>query len=661
MTFKSNPTPSPIGVKNADLNWKNNSPLSRQYDDIYFNPELGFNESIYNFIDGNKLQTRVTNTGKHFVVGETGFGTGLNFLLTASLWSSRISSNSHLTFISTEKHPLLFEDLQRMLNLWDLGIIAEELLSQYPINASGMHHISCLNGQIRLLLIYGDAAESYSKLHAKVDAWYLDGFAPSKNPDMWSPELFEQIARLSKPGTTFSTFTAAGMVRRGLQDVGFEVKKQKGFGRKREMLVGTFTKDTPPAPSVTPWFDLPSSKKPEEVIVIGGGIAGCTTANALAMRGIKVKLIEKEQELATGGSGNRQGALYAKLPVQPTPQGELHITGFLHTLNQLKRIDPNESYWSQCGVVQLATTEKELKRQSTLIKSECYPEALVQDKSKDEISSLAGADIEHQGLYFPDAGWVSPKDFCKALSEHKNIEVIRAGVDSICQENKQWTITTCEQQELSASHLVICTAEQTNQFEQTKHLPLKTIRGQVSVMPVPENSTALKTVVCGEGYISPPQDGYYCFGATFDLKGTERDIKAKDHQENLKNLSETIPELANLFESSFANINGRTAFRCSTPDYMPIVGPAPVYEAYLEDFAQLRKDKNWRFGNIAPQHHSNLYVNTGHGSKGLITCPISAELLASMICEEPLPLPKNLIDMINPARFIVKNLIKQAI
>jgi tRNA 5-methylaminomethyl-2-thiouridine biosynthesis bifunctional protein len=183
----------------------------------------------------------------------------------------------------------------------------------------------------------------------------------------------------------------------------------------------------------------------------------------------------------------------------------------------------------------------------------------------------------------------------------------------------------------------------------------------VSIIDAPATVVTPKTVVCGEGYISPARDGKLCFGATFDLKGKERNITDQDHQENLSNLADIAPELAVTISQQQDKLTGRTAFRCSTPDYMPIVGPAPLYKNYLETFAQLRKDRKWDFGDAEPAHYPNLYVSTGHGSKGLITCPISAELIASMICNEPLPLPKDLIDMINPCRFIIKNLIKQAI
>ncbi|MGH1429886.1 MAG: bifunctional tRNA (5-methylaminomethyl-2-thiouridine)(34)-methyltransferase MnmD/FAD-dependent 5-carboxymethylaminomethyl-2-thiouridine(34) oxidoreductase MnmC [Neptuniibacter sp.] len=645
----------------ANLSWKEAAPLSDKFEDIYFNVSQGDDESRFVFFDSNHVIPRAAKN-QLASIAETGFGTGLNFLITSTEWLHNVSKDGHLTYISVEKFPLSKPDLQKALEHWpEFSNLSTQLLDQYPIACEGFHTLSFADGRIKLILMFGDAAECYSKLHAEVDAWYLDGFAPSKNPEMWSPELFEQIGRLSKPGTTFSTFTAAGIVRRGLQAVGFDVKKQKGFGRKREMLVGTFIEDKGLQPAKAPWFNLPEIPKPDSVAVVGGGLAGCSTAYALAKRGVKVTLIEKEPELATAGSGNPQGALYAKLPVKPTKQGELHITGLLHALNLLKREDPEQTFWKQSGVVQLATSEKEKQRQQSMIQGDYYPESLVTHKQKEQLAEILGTETQHSGLLFPEAGWVSPKDLCQHLCTHENINIIYTELTALEFIDGCWQLHTQDNQALSATHVVICAAEHTKSFTQTTHLPLKTIRGQVSIINAPESTPLPKAVVCGEGYISPAKDGRLCFGATFDLNGKERNVSSEDHLENISNLTEILPELGQKISADKDQLTGRTAFRCSTPDYMPIVGPAPVHEQFTETFAQLRKDRKWNFGDAQPEHFPNLYVNTGHGSKGLITCPISAELLASMLCSEPLPLPKELIDMINPCRFIIKNLIKQAI
>ncbi len=646
----------------ADISWKNNTPYSTSFDDFYFNTEQSFEDSLYVYINANNISERLNAKPKRFTIAETGFGTGLNFLLTAQLWLRKSSNDQKLHYISVEKQPLSHQDLKRTLLKWKSVLpLSIKLLDQYPPLCAGYHRLTFQDERINLTLIFGDALDGYQSLEGSVDAWYLDGFSPSKNPDMWSDKLFTTIARLSHTNTTFSTFTSAGIVRRGLKAVGFEVKKQSGFGKKREMSLGTFIKNTTPVIEAKPWFSLPKSARPTHVTIIGGGLSGCSTAYSLAQRGIKVTIIEKEKRLATAGSGNRQGALYAKLPVTPTKQGELHLTGFLHTINLLKQTDPTQSFWSQCGVAQLATKENEKIRQQELIDNQHYPTSLVQQKSAAELSAISGTAVSSSGLFFPDAGWVSPVDFCHALANHPNINIVQHDIKLIEHTDQQWTLTNNSSERLHCSHLVICNAELASQFEQTKHLPLKAIRGQVSLTADNADLPKLDTVVCGEGYISPAQEGIFCFGATFDLKGKQRDVTQHDHDKNLTKLADALPEFHHALLKKKAQLSGRTAFRCSTPDYMPVVGPAPVFSDYIDTYARLRKDKNWRFEGATAQHYPNLYVNSGHGSKGLITCPISAELLASMICNEPLPLPKTLIDSVNPARFIIKNLIKRAI
>lgn len=660
--FYRQPKLTLINIKPAPLIWKKDTPFSLNFSDFYFNTDRSIEDSLYVYFNANEIPTRINSSSRNLTIAETGFGTGLNFLLTAQQWLKYSSKQQHLHFISVEKHPISPHDLERTLNQCSLpDSTSSRLLEQYPHLCRGFHRLFFPEEHITLTLVFDDAISCYQSLQASIDVWYLDGFSPSKNPDMWTDTLFTAMARLSHNSTTFSTFTSAGVVRRGLINAGFNVKKKKGFGLKREMLTGTFSGTPPKKLDPKPWFSIPSTERTKEVTIIGGGLSGCSTAYALAQRGIKVTLIEKESQLASAGSGNRQGALYAKLPVTPTKQGELHLSGFLYSVNFLKQNDPSESFWSQCGVAQLATKESESKKQQELVDNQHYPDSLVQAKTADELSNICGSSVAHNGLFFPDAGWVSPVDFCHFLADHPNITISHRDIRSITHTDNYWQLTDHSNEYLHCSHLVICNAELANQFSATEHLPLKAIRGQVSITPQDAVLPELKTVICGDGYISPSQDGKFCFGATFDLKGKERNVTTSDHNKNLEKLSTALPDFHKVISEKSIPLDGRTAFRCSTPDYMPIVGPAPIYDEYVETFSRLRKDKNWRFDGASAKHHPNLYLNTGHGSKGLITCPISAELLASMMCNEPLPLPKNLVDAINPSRFIIKNLIKQAI
>lgn len=227
----------------AKLEWRNHQPYSTEYDDVYFSSEDGLAESEYVFIQGNQLDERwqIESTNNRFTIIETGFGTGLNFCCATKRWLSTASEGS-LHFISVEKHPLSAEALEKALSRWPtLANIKSSLLSQYKtLNLHGtLDKVSLVVlPSVTLTLYFGDVIHQLARISEKADAWFLDGFAPSKNPSMWQPAVFRQMAALSKPTTTLATFTSAGVVRRGLSEAGFKIQKRAGFGKKREMLTG---------------------------------------------------------------------------------------------------------------------------------------------------------------------------------------------------------------------------------------------------------------------------------------------------------------------------------------------------------------------------------------------------------------------------------------
>lgn len=212
------------------------SPVSKEFGDVYFSAKDGFAETRHVFIEGNNLPARWAGK-ENFVIAETGFGTGLNFLTTLQLFEEVAKIEQRLDFISFEKFPLSVDEIRQALMPWDFGKNLETLLQNYPLRIEGFHKIT-LNDNVTLMLIFGDVNETILEVRTPVDFWFLDGFKPSANPEMWSQTVFENMERLSSSGTTFATFTAAGFVKRSLQEAGFEVRKVKGFGTKRDMLVG---------------------------------------------------------------------------------------------------------------------------------------------------------------------------------------------------------------------------------------------------------------------------------------------------------------------------------------------------------------------------------------------------------------------------------------
>lgn len=226
----------------AEIEWRNGQPYACLFHDVYFSSDNGLLETEYVFLQGNKLLSRWQQPNiQSFSIAETGFGTGLNFLCAIKLWLETTPQDTKLHFISVEKYPLNLPDITTALNMWpQLQRFSQPLLAKYVQIINGADTISLFNNRIKLTILIGDATKRLSQIDNKIDAWFLDGFAPVKNPDMWQTELFKQLARLSHATTTFSTFTSAGEVRRGLIKAGFSVNKQTGFGKKREMLIGHF-------------------------------------------------------------------------------------------------------------------------------------------------------------------------------------------------------------------------------------------------------------------------------------------------------------------------------------------------------------------------------------------------------------------------------------
>jgi len=665
-------TPSSL-VTTAQLDWsEDGAPHSQQFDDVYFSRHSGIDETRYVFLEQNHLPERLealaTKKTATFHVGETGFGTGLNFLCAWQL-RDQIAPNCRLQFTTVEKYPLSAENLARALASWpELAQFSARLLELYPPLTAGWHRISFLEERIDLNLFIGDVLDGFSSQRGPIDAWFLDGFAPAKNPAMWSPELFQQLVRLGQTGTTVSTFTAASAVREGLREAGFEITRVKGYGRKRHMLTGRIGSEEikHAEKTTTPWFTLPKNTTTEKrAIVIGAGLAGSSTAFSLARRGWQVSVFDRHEQPAQEASGNKQGILYTKLSAEASLKSDFYTRAYLYSSQQLKQLlSTGSDQWDACGVLQLAHTEKEATRQQQFLANCPQPEELIHAVNSEQASQLAGIELQRGGLYFPAAGWAVPGALCRRYLEHDNIS-FKPGVEieRLSYQGGQWHLYDAQNQLLAtAPTLVIANAHNALKFDASAFLPLKRIRGQVSHIPANEIAS-LKTVICGNAYVSPALNKHFHIGATFNLDTNTPELRGEDHQHNLEQISELVPELAEQQQWSELNVKkleGRVGFRCTSPDYLPLVGPVPDREQFLNQYTRLRKDATLRIdtpGNYLP----GLYLNTGHGSKGLVSCPIAGEIIASQICNETLPIERALIDALNPCRFLIRDLIRNKI
>ncbi|PYC27639.1 bifunctional tRNA (5-methylaminomethyl-2-thiouridine)(34)-methyltransferase MnmD/FAD-dependent 5-carboxymethylaminomethyl-2-thiouridine(34) oxidoreductase MnmC [Aquipseudomonas alcaligenes] len=644
--------------RHAQLDWdEQGQPRSRQFDDIYFSRDDGLGETRHVYIEGNALAERCATlpAGGSLVIGETGFGTGTNFLCAWQTFAYHAPGDARLHFVSVEKYPLAPADLRRALALWpELAPWSGQLLEQYLAIHPGFQRLVLDGGRVILTLLVGDAQQMLPQLDARIDVWFLDGFAPDKNPEMWTPPLFQQLARLSAPGASLATFTSKGTVRRGLIEAGFAMRRAPGHGKKWEMLCGRFEGATSTADK--PWYARPSRPNRREALVIGAGLAGCATAASLAERGWQVTLLERHGEVAQEASGNPQGVLYLKLSAHGTALSQLVLAGFGHTRRLLQQLQQGRD-WDACGVLQLAFDTKEGERQARL--AEAFPADLLHSLDRAEAEAIAGVALPAGGLFYPEAGWVHPPALCRQLASHPNIRLLtHSEALELRRVDGHWQALAGERLLAEAPVAILAGAAEVRRF--AAELPLKRIRGQISRLPQTTGSAELACVVCAEGYVAPPRGGEHTLGASFDFHSQDCTPTTAEHAGNLELLREISADLAarlNTDRLDTAQLEGRAAFRCTSPDYLPIVGPLADPAAFAETYAVLGRDARQVPDSPCPWR-DGLFVNSGHGSRGLITAPLCGELLAAWLDDEPLPLPRAVAEACHPNRFALRKLIR---
>jgi len=644
-------------VQPAELVWREEEPFSLRGEDGYYAQGSGLAESEYVFLQHNNLP-QAWQDKSQFTVLETGFGTGLNFLLTWQCWLQTAQKGARLNFISVEKYPLTKTDLHKALAAWPtLTHLTQRLLEVYPVLVDGYHTLD-FEG-VSLILLLGDVREVLPQLQAEADACYLDGFNPAKNPIMWQQESLALVAEKLKMGATFATFTAAGHVRRALQALGFEVKKDKGFGKKREMIYGCLLKKSAPKKSA-PWLQ-PAPKRPQRgrAAVIGAGIAGVATASALAKRGWSVTLFDAAAEVAAAGSGNPQAVVLPALSADESLYGRFYRAAFLYTERRLQTLTEHhpEINWRACGVVQLAFNERLQKRQQALKKQYHHLPELCRGVTAEEIEELAGIGGEWSGLFYPLAGYLDPKALCKALlAEAEPIEVkFNCDIEKIERRGEDWQLhQKSAGQSYNADLLVLASGAQLHHLDQANYLDMTPARGQLTQLSSNEASEKLACVLCHEGYLLPSVGGQHLIGATYDSGSLSLSWSAQDQAKNWASLRRYLPQFAD-DELEPQAASGRVALRGTTTDQLPLVGGLVNVEQFKRVYADLA-DGRAADKYPEPPYQTGLYALAGLGSRGMSSALLSAELLAAQVSGEPLPLEQDLVEALNPNRFVIRAL-----
>lgn len=643
-------------LRPASLDWTQGVPFARDFGDVYFSRAGGPAETRHVFLDHNDLPARLGRVapGQGFTIVETGFGTGLNFLVTLDLWR-RSGGAGWLHFASVEKHPLGREDLSRAHDCWpELAGAAIALQRHYPALVPGFHRIVLPDWRVTLTLFLGDMADFLPRLQARVDAWFLDGFAPARNPGMWGGDLYTAMARLSAPGATFATFTAAGEVRRGLAAAGFAVIRAPGFGRKREMLHGRLAQAPAPPAAPRPWLQRPApASGTRHACVIGAGIAGSQAAHRLALRGWQVTVLDRGT-VANAGSGNPAAMVYGRLAPPGKVLDHFSQQAWLFMLDELERLPDTDSPWHPCGILQLATGNQAGLAEA--LRGQALPADVVRALTPDEATAMAGIPVTHRALFYPRAGWLDARRYCRQLLQHPGIRLLeQAEVVALARQAGGWQLRGPHDELLAEAPVVIvANAGAATALAALADLPLNTIRGQVSLAPASPASAPLRTVVCHDGYISPHlPGGMHCLGATFQPGSRDTTVLAQDHAANRELLAAVLPGLAASLAPE-GEWQGRAALRCQSPDYLPLVGPVAARETFLAAYAGLRDGRVMPYPPLPAL--PGLYVTVAHGSKGFSHAALAAEILASDICGEPAPVSQAVLDALHPMRFRAREL-----
>lgn len=543
--------------------------MAEIFEDVYFSRAGGPAESEYVFLRHNGLPQRFEGADT-FVIAETGFGTGLNMLLTCERWAQHAPAGAHLHLISFEKFPLRPEDLRRAHAHWpQLACWCERLQHHYPPLVPGWHRLP-LARTIDLWLWFGDVHEGLADLDVTVDAWYLDGFAPAKNPDMWTGALFKQMARLSAPEATFATFTSAGRVRRGLQDAGFSVEKVPGFGRKREMLRGQWTGLRRQA----------AVSAPRSLAVIGAGLAGAHAARRAARAGAQVTVFEAAQP-ARGASGNRAGVFHPLISADWNPRSRWYQLALESLRGHLAHEPPDEG--GLTGLTHMAVTETWRQR------FERFTQRFVEHGGVEAI--VPPCEGAPPAWRYPWGGWLSPPRWVAQQLEHPGITLRQQRVDGI--EQTEAGVLVAGQ---PFDAVVVATGAWAPPLERTPVDMIRPVAGQVDLFAPADGPLAAPWV--HEGYTVPVAEGWVC-GATFvrqDPFGLEASASAT--AENLARLQRACPALPPL-----KPLAARVSVRPTTRDHTPIIGLWPG--------------------------SAQVAVSLGHGARGILSAPLAAEWLCA--------------------------------
>jgi len=601
----------PPAISPAKISERDGALYSDRFGDIYHSVEGGIEEARHVFLAGNELPERWKGAGR-FTILETGFGCGLNFLVT---WGefNRSGSDARLDYVSVEKHPFHRDDLAQVLRAWpQFGALTPGLLEKYPSLVPGFHRLH-LGRRVTLTLLFGDVLEQLRELDAQADAFFLDGFAPSCNPAMWSDELFHELGRLAAPGATAASYSVAGRVRQGLARAGFNIEKRSGFARKREMLVARI-------PGVRQVF--PEKRK---VVVVGAGVAGTSCALSLARGGIEVELLERALQPGAETSSNPAALVRPFVTLDNSVRSRFSWSAFLYATRFYRELDNQTGFrWHESGVLQLARDDAHLERLMRALGYLALPDDVVRLVDSEEATRLCGTQVREAGIWFPSAGYLDGRELCNSMVDTSGVSmrfIPGARVAKLERVDACWDVFDAAGKLLAQGNCVIlANGHQAQALVPDHQLQLRPVRGQVTAIPAVSHE--LRAPVCRDGYVTPIQEEMHYAGGTFDESTPDATVIESDNDANFSRAARILPRV---FEKVGSEVRaGWAGVRCVSRDRVPVVGE-------IDD---------------------GVYASLAMGSRGFTWAPLAGELLASMITGVACPVERTVVNGISPVRFV---------
>lgn len=633
------------------------NPFSAQFSDIYHSADSAAGQARHVFLRGNDLPARWAGA-RVFAIVETGFGIGLNFLTTWQAWRDDPRRCARLHFVSIERWPFAQADLTTLHALYpEFAALSSQLLAAWPPLVPGMHRLHFDDEKVTLTLVFDEAIEAARGLSVAADAFYLDGFAPDRNPAMWSAPLLKTLARLAVPGATVATYSAAGAVRDALVAAGFVVEKRSGFGRKRDMLAGRY------APRWPVRRRVPPSWPERHAIVVGAGVSGAALASRLAVRGWRIDLVESGSAPSGAASGLRAGVFQPHVSRDDNLLSRFTRAGFLYALRAWAgALDAAATPpWQPCGVLQLADGVENETRVADTAVALAHPVDYALHVTRAEAAALAGRATAIGGWWFPMAGFVCPAAIVAVQLAHAARQAgpaptvhLDRHVARLQRDGDRWSARDAAGAAIAAAPVVVlANACDAARLVDLGGDPLRRIRGQQTYLSAPPFA-APRVVVGGDGYVLPAVDGVAVTGATYDLDSADPGPSAASHAVNLARAEHMLPGSTASVDA--ATLEGGVGFRCVATDRLPMVGA-------IVDIGRARADQM----ALAGAHLADLprirglYGAFAFASRGLSWSALAAEALASELDAEPAPLSHALLDAIDPGRFVVKALRRGAL